>query len=127
MSYEVQVAPPTHHGWLEAQLQRPLGADVIAMEAVDEHGDIKGMLAFEWWSPGAVGVHVAVATPLALRKTAKVLQFALSLRPVLWALVADGAPSLKLALRVGFKVVGRVPSGYSEGRDLVLVALSKEK
>ena len=126
MSYLVQVAPTSHHGWMEARIHRPLGADVVAMEALSPEGDVRGMIAFEWWSEGAVGVHVAADAPAVLRHADRVLDFALSrLRPTLWALVEEGGRSHRLAARLGFKVAGVVPDGYSVGRDLVLLVLTK--
>lgn len=110
--------------WLEQRIGRRLGVDAVGYEVVDGPR-ILGMAAFEWWSASGVGVHVAVDSPLALRHARRLLENALADRHVLWALVAEDSRSLPLALHLGFKESGRVPDGFREGNDLVLLALTR--
>ncbi len=122
----IDIAPLSHHGWLEARIHRTLASDAVAFEAVDNRGEVRGMVAYEWWSETGAGVHVAVDSPMALRHARGALDFIFQTRDVLWALVAQGSRSLRLALHLGFTVTGTVPGGYALGQDLVLVSLTRE-
>lgn len=115
--------------WLERRVSRVMGADAVGFEAVDDRASslVLGMVAFEWWGPNSVGVHVAVESPLALRHVRRVLSWAFAAREVVWALVEDGARSERLARHLGFTERGRLPRAGSEGRDLVLVAMTRSE
>lgn len=113
--------------WLTARIRRPLGPDAIGVEAVDDAGRTLGMVAFDQWCGRGVGVHLAVDSPLALRHAWTVLEDVLRLREVVWCLVEDDGRSARLARRLGFVDSGRLPGAATDGGDVVLLVLTRQR
>lgn len=113
--------------WLSARIRRPLGPDAVGVEAVDDAGRVLGMVAFDQWCGRSVGVHVAVDNPLALRHAYIALEDVLRSREVVWCLVEEHGRSARLARRLGFVDSGRVPGATADGRDAVLLVLTRQR
>lgn len=112
--------------WLEKRVGRVMGADAVGVEAVDERGETTGMAVFEWWSPNGVGVHIAAEGSFGAH-VRPVMEWVFGLREVLWAMMEDGAPSERLAKGLGFKERGRLPKAGGDGKDIVLLALTRSE
>lgn len=126
--YKIRSVCEPGWGWLEERIRRPLCPDAVVFGAEAPDGSCAGMAAFEQWTPTSVGVHVAIDRRGALALARDVLTWALDLRHTVWALVADGSRSMRLATKhFGFKERGRLPGGADSGRDLVLIAVTREE
>lgn len=63
----VQAAPPAHMPWLAERAQINLVPGLMAIEAVNERGEIVAMVGYERHFAGACMIHIALAYPAALR------------------------------------------------------------
>ncbi len=112
--------------WLEARLRRPLCPDAVCYHAVDPEGRTVAAAAFEQWTTNAVGVHLVVERPMALRHARQLLDEALRLRKVVWCLVDATGPSAVLARKLGFVDSGTLPGGGTDDQDAALLVLTRE-
>lgn len=100
-----------------------------AIEAVDGQGRVRGRIGYNDWTPSSVRMHVAldgVAASRALLRPAFQYPFLQCGRRVVWGLVPDGSPSLRLALHAGFREAHRIRDGWAPGVDLVHVEMRRE-
>jgi hypothetical protein len=123
----VTPADPSDFPWLQERSGCGLTDKATAIKAVDEGGDIRGMVGFDGWKPNSVMSHMAVDTPIAWRcllRAALYYAFVqLERKIVLGTAASDNEKALKVQKRIGFKQVYRVTDGWSDGIDLVLVEL----
>jgi hypothetical protein len=100
-----------------------------SIAAVDFQNQIHGMVLADGWTPNAARVHVVVesfgAARALLKPTFKWL-FDQAGREVLYGEVVAGTRAAKLAEKLGFCEVGRVPDGWQPGHDLLVVAMRRE-
>lgn len=127
----IRQAPVEHYRWLVERVGwAPTGA-MRAIEAIDESGEIAGMVAFDNWMFNSAEIHFAVDKPIAFRK----LMFAAfdwifnqSERDYIIALTPAKmrADVLDIGRRVGFKEIHRLKDGFAKGEDLVYSVLHKD-
>ena len=102
-----------------------------AIKAVDEHGQIRGMVAFDVWTPNACYAHMAVSTPIAWRSLLPAVfeyPFLECGREVILALIpADNVKSWGMASHLGFRIVHTVRDGWSRGTDLLLLEMRRDE
>lgn len=71
MAVVVRQAPPAHLPWLAERARINLVPGLVAIEAVNERGEIVAMVGYEPHFVGAGMMHVALAYPSALRHVLK--------------------------------------------------------
>ena len=55
----------THEfGWIIERTGCALTANARAIQAVDDHGVVRGMVAYDFWTPNSVWCHMAVDAPI---------------------------------------------------------------
>lgn len=100
------------------------------IKAVDDSGAIRGMVAYDWWTPNSVCAHMAVDTPIAWRSLIPACfeyPFLECGREVMLALIpASNTKSWGLAGRFGFRIVHSVRDGWAKGDDLHFLELRRE-
>lgn len=126
----VQAAPPEHYRWIQERTQCSMTPGFRALEALD-HGRIAGMVGYDFWTPAAVNMHVALEDPrscLPLIKHAFRLPFeAVGKAMVLAVIVSDNVKSIEFVKRLGFRETYRVKDGWSPGVDQVLFEMRRDE
>lgn len=127
----VQAAPREHFGWIAERAEIGIGPGTRALEAVRPDGSIAGMVAFDGWMPGAVCLHVAVDSPMALRRLIApafgVAFDGFKRRVVLAMVVASNEESLRLVKGLGFREVFRGKDWFAPGQDLVFHEMRRDE
>lgn len=126
----VRAAPAEHFPWLLERIRYSPSADFRAIEALDAKGEIGAMVGFDWWTPNAVQLHIAIVRPacaLALLRPAFHYPFVQEGRSIaLGTIPAHRQRCVELASRLGFTETARVKDGWSKGVDLITYELRKE-
>lgn len=117
--------------WLVARTGYAPTQGARAIKATDGEGRIRGMVAFDGWTPASVQAHIALDTPVAWRSLlVPTFDWAfnqLGKRLMVGTILGDNARSLKLATSCGFREVHRVRDGWNVGVDLVFLELRREE
>lgn len=123
-------APPEHFGWLLDRVHYSPTAQMRAIEAVDSAGRIRGMVGFDRWTPNSCEVHLALDTPAAgrclIRPAMEYVFIQADKAQMLAKVCSDNPTSFHLAIKMGFRAIGRIPDGWSDGVDILTMQLSKE-
>lgn len=87
------------------------------------------MVAFDAWTPKSCQAHFALASPVAwrhLRKAAFWYAFEHAAKQVVLGIVpAHNRRSLVMARHLGFRETHRVPGGWDNGIDLVVLEMRR--
>lgn len=102
-----------------------------ALKAVDDAGNIRGMVAYDRWTENSCEAHMAVDTPIAWRA----LLFPAFDCPfnhygrglILGIIASNNSRSLALAKRFGFRETYRVRDGVKPGTDIVIHEMRREE
>lgn len=116
--------------WLEARTGAVLTSGARGVAAVDGAGRVRGVVAYDGWTPNAVQAHMAVDTPVAWRallRPAFEYPFEQAGRKLLLGIIpADNTRSARMAESLGFALSHRVPDGWSDGVDLLVYQMRRE-
>ncbi len=126
----VCAAPDESFSWLADRTGVVLTKEARGLVAVDASGRIRGMLAFDCWTPNSCWAHMAVDAPIAWRRLV-LPGFEYVFRQagrglLLGAIASANEKSLQMAKALGFSESHRIRDGYSEGVDLVVVEMRRE-
>lgn len=128
---KLDVATTPDLGWIIDRTGCALTSSARGIKAVDDAGRIKGMVAYDGWTPNSVQAHMAVDTPIAWRKLLPAcfsVPFDECDRSWLFAMVAgDNERSLNLVRQFGFTESRRVPHGWARGVDLHLFQMHRDE
>lgn len=149
MRLVVQAAPAAHYLWLALQSGTELTEGFRAIEVLDEdqpevcpfcrreHGRIRGMTGYSAWTPNSVTMHVAMdETDRSDRREAataiipEAFRYPFEergLKIVLAGVLSSNAKSLALCRRLGFREVHRVPQGWDDETDLILLEMRRDE
>jgi hypothetical protein len=129
----IRPAPSEHYPWLLERAGILLTPHFGAIEAVDAHGEIQGMVGFDGITEGAINMHIALEKPIALRSL---------LRPA-FGIAFDDPPngygkltaialvkssnqkSIALVGTAGFIFSGRVPDVFGDHEDLMIFSMRR--
>lgn len=129
MRLDVTAAAPADLGWLVSRAECTLTPAARAIKAVSPSGEIRGMVAYDCWTPNACQAHMAVDAPVAWRaliRPAFRYPFQQAGKSVILASIPAGnARSVHLAKRLGFRETYRVTDGWATGEDLVLFEMRR--
>jgi len=123
---------PSDWLWVRAQVPVIKAEDTAGVVAQDvETGNLVGAAIFDNWSRTSVQGHFMITSPMVLRhgflETAADFIFNQQDKRVMIAFIAgNNEKALKLNAHIGFEVIHRIPDGYEEGVDYVLMQLTKE-
>jgi hypothetical protein len=126
----VRAAPPEHYQYLVERAGVTPSPLFKAIEAVDGKGTVHGMFGYDAWTANAVVMHVALDSPVVLRRLimpAFEYPFVqLGLGVALCAIRGDNERSLKLTERVGFKRVYTIRNCFGGGVDQMIYEMRRE-
>jgi len=130
MSYEVCIAPRDDFPWLLSRAKVVETNKFWAIEAIGRNGEIKGMIGLDLATPNIVQFHIALDAPIALRKLTKMackVGFGATRKYGLAAVPGNNERSIKLAKHLGAREVYRIPDGWKDGVDLVMLLMAREE
>ena len=122
-------APREMLPWLAQRASLVLSPTLEAIAAVDDKGQIAGMVGFDGWTPNAVYVHIAIEKPIALRRLvwrAFDLAFNRIGRGVIFApVMSTNRKSIDLVVHLGFEQVARLRDAWEPHVDMLLFEMRK--
>lgn len=117
--------------WIQAHAHCVCTPYARALKAIDEAGDIRGMVAFDNWTVNAVQVHMAVDTPIAWRSLLPAaFHFAFEMAGkglVVGITPASNERALSLSRKAGFRQPYRIKDGWAVGEDMVVSEMRKDE
>lgn len=117
--------------WIAEKTSCVLTPSARGIEAVDEAGRIRGVVAYDGWTPNSVQCHMAVDTPVAWRvlvRPAFGYPFRQAGKSVIVGVIPAGnARSIHLAKRLGLRETYRIRDGWAPGEDLVVLEMRREE
>lgn len=127
----VRAASPARFHWIQERTGCVLSKFARAIEAVDELGRTRGMVAYDGWTPKACQAHMAVESPIvwrALVHPAFQYPFLEAGKDVLLGTIpSHNVRSIRLAKHFGFREAHRVKDGWEKGDDLVLFEMRRDE
>lgn len=124
----VRAAPPEHYHWLSERAGVRRTSDFRAIEAVDAEGHIHGMVGYDFWTPAAVWMHVALE-PAGRRPILQVAfryPFVQNGKLVVLAGVSGANHAMnELARSLGFSEIDHIPDGWVPGVTLNLYSMHR--
>lgn len=127
---KAEAASPWELDFIVSRTSCALTSGARAIKAVDNHGHIRGMVAYDGWTEAAVFAHMAVDTPIAWRALLPACfeyPFIECGRRVLCGVIpAHNTASWGMAKHLGFRVAHAIKDGWAQGDDLLLLELRRE-
>jgi RimJ/RimL family protein N-acetyltransferase len=115
--------------WLRERTGALLASDPRAIKAVDAMGRIRGMVAYENWTPNSVQAHMAVDTPVAWRSLLPaVFEYPFEecgLGVLFGVIPAGNHRSCAMVRRLGFRETYRIRDGWGPGEDLIIFEMRR--
>lgn len=106
--------------------------DSQGIVAYDERsGKIAGVVVMDSWTQSGCQAHIAIENPFCIRsgllhEVARHVHIACGRRYIFGLVPANNEKALRFDQKIGFTEVARVPDGYAEGVDYVVMRLSKD-
>lgn len=102
----------------------------MAIGAYAADGRILGMVGYDGWTPNSCCMHVAIDSPIAIRRLRRPA-FGIPFRElnkglVLASVLSTNKESLWFVDRLGFKRVARIKDGYEPGVHVMLFEMRRE-
>lgn len=108
-----------------------LTAQARTIQATDAKGRIRGVVAYDMWTPNACQAHMAADSAIAWRSLlgpAFSYPFEEAGRRLLLGIIpAHNARSVALVRRFGFREAYRVKDGWGPGDDLLVFEMRREE
>ncbi len=118
--------------WIRSRSYPILVSDTQGIVAYDEKtGKIAGIVVMDSWTPSGCQTHFAIDNPMCIRR-GLFREVAIHIhvtcgRPYLFGLVpANNEKALAFDLKMGFEEVARVPDGFAEGVDYIVLRMARE-
>lgn len=123
-------APPEHYSWIADRASLVVDDQFRAIEAMDG-ARIAGMVAFTGWTPNAVHLHIALESPIALRRLVTHgfgIAFnrcgkGVALAPVM----STNRRSIRLVEHLGFRLAGVLADAWAPGVDVRIYQMRRDE
>lgn len=117
--------------WIRQRTGCGLTPAAKGIKAVDASGRIRGLVAYDGWTPNSMQAHMAVDSPIVWRSLL-VPSFSYPFEEcgkglLLGIIAADNPRSLAMVVALGFRETYRVRDGWSAGVDTVLFEMRREE
>lgn len=127
----VSAARPDELAWIELRTGCVLTRNAKGIKAVDDRGNIRGMVAFDGWTHNSAQCHVASDSPLVwkrLLQAGREYVFLQAGKGVLYAMIrSDNHRALRFAEHACMKLEHRFQDGIAKGVDMVVVRMLREE
>ena len=127
----VEAGGPAALEWIRERTQCALTPHATCIQAVDDKGRIRGVLAFDNWTVNAVQVHQAVDAPIIWRHLiGPAIDYAY--RQCGKGLLVGVTPgsnkrACDMAKRMGMREAHRIRDGWAVGEDMVVFEMRREE
>lgn len=106
--------------------------DTQGIVAYDENGNIQAVTVMDSWTDNACQVHFAIDKPLVIKhgflnECFRHVFITCKRKRVFGLIPSDNDRAHKLDLHIGFTEVARIPHGYSEEVDYIVVGMPKDE
>lgn len=125
---EISATRPEELGWIRIRTGVVLSPSAKGIKATDRLGVIRGMVAYDCWTPNSVTAHMAVDTPIAWRSLVRpAFAYPFQTRGLILGIIrSSNVRSVETAERLGFTLAHRVRDGYATGDDSLLFEMRRE-
>ena len=127
----VRVAQPSSYPWIVQRTGVAPTRDFRAIEAVRADGSIAGMVGYDGWTPNSVAMHIALASPMALRLLVEagfVMAFDVSKKEIAFCVVrSDNRRSLRLVYHLGFRKTATLKDAWAPGIHFTVWEMHKQE
>ena len=118
--------------WIHARAFPMWMKDSKGLVAYDELGVIKAMCVFDSWTNDACSTHFAIDSPMAIRHgffhaVADYIFNQCERKRFFGLLPGDNDKALKLDKHIGMVEVARIPHGYREGVDYIVLGMDRKQ
>ncbi len=122
---------PVEWAWIQLKAKVIACQDSQGIVAYDDSGQITAICVADSFTPDSCNVHFAIDKPMVIRhgflhEIARHLFIACGRKRIFGLVPADNAKALKLDTHIGFTEVARVPHGFREGVDYVVLCMERE-
>jgi hypothetical protein len=98
----------------------------------DKTGAIAGIVIMDSWTASGCQTHFAIDNPICIRRgffreVAYHIHVVCGRKYIFGLIPANNEKAHKFDLKMGFKEVARVPDGFAEGVDYIVVRMSREE
>ena len=116
--------------WIQATCYVKACEDSQGIVAYDKNDRIVACFVADNFTPDGCNVHVTIANPLAIKygflhEAAKHLFITCNRTKIFGLVPATNKKALKLDTHIGFREVARVPDGYEEGVDCIILRMDR--
>ena len=124
---------PDEWTWVEKRAHPTRCADTQGIVAYDDSTlQIAGIVIMDSWTASGCQAHFAIDKPMCIRRglfseVAHHVHVVCGRKYIFGLIPADNDRAYKFDLKMGFKEVSRVPDGYAEGVDYIVVRMSREE
>ena len=124
---------PDEWTWVSERAHPMQAADTQGIVAYDDTtGKIAGIVVMDSWTASGCQAHFAIDNPMCIRRglfseVAHHVHVVCGRKYIFGLIPADNDRAYKFDLKMGFKEVARVPDGYAEGVDYIVVRMSREE
>jgi L-amino acid N-acyltransferase YncA len=127
---QVRAATAEERNALADRLGCSLTREARGIVAVDSAGEMRGGVLYDLWTDSSVQCHMVTDSPIVWRSLLPaVFQYPFIMarkQTLIGAIRSSNIPSLRMVQRLGFTEAARVPDGFAQGDDLVLVYMRRE-
>lgn len=126
----IAFSPFKHLEYARQALQVPLSSSTGGLVALDDEDKPQGIVLLDNWTKTAVMGHIAIQHPMAMRKLPfEAMDYVFNRcgkRMFIGVIPSDNVKSMKFHKHLGFSEIFRIPDGYAEGVDYVMVQMLRE-
>lgn len=122
---------PSHWDWFLRRNPIAKMSNATGVACEDEDGVIWAVCILDNWTPNSVESHLCIDNPMCLRhgfleEIARFVYHVSGRKMVMGIVPSNNKRALRLNAHIGFTEVARIPDGYEDGVDLVVLQLLKE-
>jgi len=130
---EVHPAPVEHYGWIAQRANLTISKGFMAIGAYAADGRILGMVGYDGWTPNSCCMHVAIDSPIAIRRLRRpafgIPFLELKKGLVLASVLSTNKNSLRFVAGprgLGFTQIAGIRDGYEPGVHVMLFEMRRE-
>lgn len=123
-------APAEHYPWIAQRAGLVVGDNFRAIEVTDGER-ILGMVGFDGWTPNSCSLHIALESPIALRKLAhhgfRTVFVGLGRQVALASVLSTNKRSRRLVSGLGFRKVACLRDAWEPRVDMLIFEMRREE
>ena len=118
--------------WIWSRARPMWMRDTTGLVAINEKAEIQAMCIFDSFTPDACSTHFAIDNPMVIRRgffhaVANHIFNTCGKKRFFGLLPGDNEKALKLDKHIGMVEVARIPHGYREGVDYIVLGMDRKQ